>query len=146
MTAWLTNRRSSCRPLRLRASIKPAGGGHTKSRKSAPLKSTATAGPAGKTKTCSDCRKTKPLGEFGKNKHCRDGCTGTCKECIAIRAREYYAKRHGKPLPQPDSPENSGELDDADDDEGVPCPLCKARCSSEGRLQSHMRSVHGKAM
>jgi len=40
-------------------------------------------------KRCSRCRKKKPLSDFGKNKHNKDGYTYWCKHCRS----KYYAPR-----------------------------------------------------
>lgn len=41
---------------------------------------------------CIKCNQEKCINEFVKNKQCKDGITGTCKQC----AREYYKKYRDK--------------------------------------------------
>ena len=47
------------------------------------------------TKICSKCGTEKPIDSFGKNKHCRDGYSGVCKDCENQRREEI------KGLPYP---------------------------------------------
>lgn len=54
------------------------------------------AAPAGKktgTKTCSLCKKEKPLSDFYKKKKAADGMGYWCKECFKKKQKEYEAKR-----------------------------------------------------
>jgi len=43
-------------------------------------------------KTCSKCRETKPLEDFGKNKSRPDGKNPWCKVCNSASAKRYYHK------------------------------------------------------
>lgn len=42
-------------------------------------------------KICSKCGVEKELGEFVKHKDCKDGVAGYCKECEAIKTKQYRA-------------------------------------------------------
>lgn len=46
-----------------------------------------------KLKICSTCGKSKPLSEFNKNKHNKDGLTYSCKAC---RRKRYLEKEKKK--------------------------------------------------
>jgi hypothetical protein len=50
--------------------------------------------PADESKTCTRCGASKPLSEFYKWKHSKDGLTAGCKECIRAARREYVAEHH----------------------------------------------------
>ena len=41
-------------------------------------------------KTCSDCKKTKDLREFRRDKRSKDGHYLYCRECAKVRDRKYY--------------------------------------------------------
>lgn len=43
------------------------------------------------TKTCTKCKKTKPLTEFSKHARMRDGLRCQCKSCTVITSAKYYA-------------------------------------------------------
>ena len=43
-------------------------------------------------KRCTDCKTTKPISEFNKNKSENDGYAHICKECRKVRSRERYEK------------------------------------------------------
>lgn len=43
-------------------------------------------------KKCSDCRESKPLDEFYKDKSLRDGFRSRCKECSRAHGKAYYKK------------------------------------------------------
>ena len=45
-----------------------------------------------KTKTCSSCKQTKSVTEFGKDKQRKDGLYQYCKECRNRKAKESYRK------------------------------------------------------
>jgi len=47
-------------------------------------------------KVCKKCGKEKPLDEFPKNKHMKDGRGSLCKSCTALYQQERYNKRKGK--------------------------------------------------
>ena len=49
-------------------------------------------------KTCSKCKKNKPLEEFPKNKSRKDGIHNHCKDCHCNSRRIYYAKNTEKVL------------------------------------------------
>lgn len=49
-------------------------------------------------KTCSKCKKNKPLEEFPKNKSRKDGIHNHCKDCHSNSRRIYYAKNTEKVL------------------------------------------------
>lgn len=51
---------------------------------------TLTDGPERLSKTCRRCGGTKPLGEFHRRAHSRDGRAATCKPCIRLDSRRYY--------------------------------------------------------
>jgi hypothetical protein len=80
-------------------------------------------------KECHKCRSLKELSEFPKNAACKDGHTGTCKECT------YQAAKKRHPKATQSDPTASG----------IVCKLCHAPCSSADRLASHMRAVHDMA-
>ncbi len=42
-------------------------------------------------KKCKECQKEKPLDEFQKHKHYKDGCLNKCKECVSLN---YKKKRN----------------------------------------------------
>jgi 5-methylcytosine-specific restriction endonuclease McrA len=42
------------------------------------------------TKICPKCRKTKPAGDFYKDRGRRDGLSGYCKECTVANAKSHY--------------------------------------------------------
>lgn len=43
-------------------------------------------------KRCSHCKKTKPLSEFNKNRHCGDGFHSECKTCKNLRYQNAHPK------------------------------------------------------
>jgi hypothetical protein len=43
-------------------------------------------------KYCSDCKQTKPIGEFGISRHRKDGRTLHCKDCTNRKSRENKKK------------------------------------------------------
>ena len=45
-----------------------------------------------KTKVCNKCGIKKPLSEYHKNKGCKYGVVGTCKECNRLKTKAYYNK------------------------------------------------------
>lgn len=49
-----------------------------------------------KTKTCNKCRIDKPLEEFSKDAHGKDGLRYTCKQCDKIKRRKYYSENKSK--------------------------------------------------
>ena len=54
------------------------------------------------TKTCSKCRKDKPLDQFGNDKKSPDGLAYWCKECIRDNAKKNYKKKNvdvAQPVP-----------------------------------------------
>lgn len=40
-------------------------------------------------KTCTKCGKEKPLTEFGRHTHCKEGVETRCKECVRVRAKAW---------------------------------------------------------
>ena len=42
-----------------------------------------------KTKTCSCCRQTKPVSEFGKNRQTPDGLMYYCRTCASEKQRQF---------------------------------------------------------
>lgn len=62
--------------------------------------------PVTTSKTCSRCKETKPVDQFGKNKSTPDGLSYYCKACQKARYREKAAKKTGAPktpAPKPES-------------------------------------------
>lgn len=56
-------------------------------------------------KTCKTCGKTKPFGEFHRNKNSRDGYAYSCKPCVSAKSKAHYRKRTRKQDPaEPDQP------------------------------------------
>ena len=51
--------------------------------------------PGAATKVCSDCGLRKPLGDFPRNKNCKDGRHVYCKDCNNARSRESRERLHG---------------------------------------------------
>lgn len=45
------------------------------------------------TKICTRCKQDKPLSEFGKASHCKDGLKYDCKTCVAIDFRRYRERK-----------------------------------------------------
>lgn len=45
-----------------------------------------------KTKICKKCKKEKSLDKFIKNKNCKDGCAGTCKDCSNLYCTAWKRK------------------------------------------------------
>lgn len=43
-------------------------------------------------KTCTICKKEKPLDEFNKKKTSRDGLQSICRDCNKKASREYYSR------------------------------------------------------
>lgn len=50
------------------------------------------------TKRCPSCKITKPLSEWGKDRHRKDGLNSKCKACDADHAAAYYAKNRDRIL------------------------------------------------
>jgi hypothetical protein len=48
------------------------------------------------TKTCSECRETKPIGDFSVDKSKKSGYMIRCKPCDRARARRYYTENRDK--------------------------------------------------
>ena len=48
------------------------------------------------TKTCRVCKETKPISEFYKNKHCKDGYLNDCKACQNEAIGKYRKTEKGK--------------------------------------------------
>jgi len=49
-----------------------------------------------KTKTCNTCKQTKPLAEFFKQPHNKDGYKNRCKICYSSYGKEYRQTEQGK--------------------------------------------------
>jgi hypothetical protein len=49
-----------------------------------------------KNKTCPKCELEKELGEFAKNKTCKDGLQRICKYCVAKQSKKSYNKNPQK--------------------------------------------------
>lgn len=43
-------------------------------------------------KTCKACGESKSIDDFQRNKNCLDGRLNQCKECVAVRKREYNSR------------------------------------------------------
>jgi len=50
-------------------------------------------------KICSKCKKEYPLGMFVKNKQCKDGYAGTCRNCQNAYSREWKEKNRQRLAP-----------------------------------------------
>ena len=42
-------------------------------------------------KVCNNCGESLPLSAFPPNKQCKGGVTGTCRECIRLKRKVWYA-------------------------------------------------------
>ena len=42
------------------------------------------------TKTCTKCKETKPVSEFGRNRHNKDDLASSCKTCASEKGRRHY--------------------------------------------------------
>ena len=42
-------------------------------------------------KTCSLCGLAKPIAGFYRDRTCRDGRSGSCKDCVRLRAKDWYS-------------------------------------------------------
>ena len=49
-------------------------------------------------KTCSKCNKRKPLIQFVRNKQCKHGYSGTCKECKNKYSKEWKRKHRKRTI------------------------------------------------
>ena len=47
-------------------------------------------------KTCTKCKREKPLAAFNKNKHRSDGHQTACRDCCKTSSRLYYKKNYRK--------------------------------------------------
>ena len=47
-------------------------------------------------KTCGNCKESKPLSDFYKNKACAGGLDTTCKACFKARAKAYRLAKPGQ--------------------------------------------------
>ena len=56
-----------------------------------PLPNQAKQEEQGKTKVCTKCGETKPLGEYYKQKGGKYGVRGDCKVCLSVAKAKYYA-------------------------------------------------------
>lgn len=48
-------------------------------------------------KLCSQCKKEKPVSDFGKDKYRKDGLSYRCKECAKKSSKTYYRKKVKRP-------------------------------------------------
>jgi hypothetical protein len=87
-------------------------------------------------KRCNGCGKTLAIKEFPKNKTCRGGYAGTCKECCYARAKRHAAaKNSASSKHTPAAPAAAAGI--------IRCKLCDYRAIDLDRLASHMRTSHG---
>lgn len=42
-------------------------------------------------KVCNKCKQEKPLASFYPNKGCKQGVTGTCRDCSRVRINKWYS-------------------------------------------------------
>ena len=49
-------------------------------------------------KTCTKCKSTKNINEFGSDKESKDGHRSRCKACLAIDRKEYRLKNYEKSI------------------------------------------------
>lgn len=87
-------------------------------------------------KVCNSCGKVKPLEGYPAHKECKDGHTGTCRDCTYARAKRHSKVDHIKPTKSIDS-------------HGAPKPPLPFRCEScrcnfltQAQLDSHNNAHH----
>ena len=100
-------------------------------------KKTAVSKANGKTKECNACGKTLPIAGFPKNKTCKGGYAGTCKDCCYARVKRHNAQKRAsqnKSAADPEPRQPAGI---------IRCKLCDYRAIDEARLHSHMKTNHG---
>lgn len=76
-------------------------------------------------KCCNKCGKSKQLGDYPVNSGCRDGHTGTCKECTRKRNNEHYhATKHraSAPAADPEIVEDDPDLEPTPEPDPAPVP------------------------
>jgi hypothetical protein len=49
-------------------------------------------------RSCADCGQERPQSAFGPDKTRRDGLNRRCRQCDALRSRDYYARNREKVL------------------------------------------------
>jgi len=120
---------SFAKPETVAEPIKP------KPTRSKPTKPAATKPDANRTeKPCNKCHVTKPLAEYPLVKNSLDGHGGTCRKCLAEKARAVY-KRETQARKQTSSPVPDSAKPHA-------CKICGKNFREFYSLQEHKKLAH----